>query len=680
MKTNLTNNNFISGVLSNSLNGRYNLPLYQNGLAYSTNFNLGYEGGLQRREGFRYEETTQEAVYMEFRFNEIPSYLIEFAKDGKIYFLTYDKNQSLGYILDSENKRYSIASPYTFEQAQTICRNKHYAQKDDYIYITHIDVKPKVLKRLTSSTFSITDVTFSGTNPFNETNGYPNCCCFYENRLFYAGLKNEATYLYGSDVGKYDTFTIVGGSDNDLDGFKFDLTEFNQRINNLFSAENSLLAISSEGIIPINTGSTEASLTKLNILAKKSIEDGGNGSKPIKVDNVCIYIDFTSRKTRVFSYDLMTEKFIAPNLNTACMDLTENGLKYTVSKKDDYNFFYILKNDGTLLIAEYIASENINGWSLIRLANDIKVNEVVSLPRGDGFEDLIVNVSHNGKYYICVLDDIIKFTDKENFFTGDKTNDELRYKRYQNEELTNCNYLDLSQKLYYLYDHTATYNKSTNKITSLDNVFEEDNIGNNIVFSSIDGSAYAVYKIVNYISEKEVEVELLTENSEETSNYWYITFNTIEGLDIYNNTVVSVVADGGYLGDFLVENNSLNLGKEVSVVTVGYKYTSIAKSLNLGFDFNGITTQITNKNIYEFTFRLNYSAGGKFGTDRYNLIPIHDFNASGNFNQPPLLINGDKKLKNLDGWNNEKNYYIVQDEPLPFNLSMITYGMISNND
>ena len=69
MRTKLSKNNFISGVLSNSLNGRYDLPIYNNGVAFSDNFQLSFEGGLQKRTGYKYIIDTEEAYYIKFVFN-----------------------------------------------------------------------------------------------------------------------------------------------------------------------------------------------------------------------------------------------------------------------------------------------------------------------------------------------------------------------------------------------------------------------------------------------------------------------------------------------------------------------------------------------------------------------------------------------------------------------------------
>ena len=92
----------------------------------------------------------------------------------------------------------------------------------------------------------------------------------------------------------------------------------------------------------------------------------------------------------------------------------------------------------------------------------------------------------------------------------------------------------------------------------------------------------------------------------------------------------------------------------------------------LGYDVEGNNTQITNKNISKVDIRFINSAGGKFGTDRYDLETIQEFDPNGHYDSIPLLMNGDIERHILDNWDKQKSYYIIQDQPLPLNVSMIT--------
>ena len=95
-------NNFTRGQLDHDLNGRFDLPLYQNGFEVSRNFISNYKGNIKYRTGWQYEgqaANSGECVLMEFRFNSDQSYLLEFTED-KLRFYTYDANGNFGIVVD----------------------------------------------------------------------------------------------------------------------------------------------------------------------------------------------------------------------------------------------------------------------------------------------------------------------------------------------------------------------------------------------------------------------------------------------------------------------------------------------------------------------------------------------------------------------------------------------------
>ncbi|MFW6311243.1 MAG: hypothetical protein ACOC1K_03300, partial [Nanoarchaeota archaeon] len=358
MRTKISYNNFVQGVISESLNGRYNLPLYRNGLSICNNFNLNYSGGLKYRTGLEYINTTEDSYYIPFIFNKEQSYLIQFTATS-IFFLTYIGGK-LDYVED-EGSVVELTNPYSLAESKEI----RYAQNGDVMYIVHPDYVPQKLTRTSATTFTMEDVVYSPSSPFTVDTGYPASVSFYEKRLYYGGVKNKPTFLYGSDAGDYDTFTF-SGTEDDLDGFKFDIAEISQAINWIKAGENSLILGTTEGIVSVNGGAQNESITKTNIFARKVIDEGAKESLPIKVDNSILFIDFTNRRTRYINYDIISESFKSPDLNLANLDLTIGGLKKLMNKKDTNNLFYVVKDNGEMLVASFIANENSNGWSRLK--------------------------------------------------------------------------------------------------------------------------------------------------------------------------------------------------------------------------------------------------------------------------------------------------------------------------
>ena len=149
---------------------------------------------------------------------------------------------------------------------------------------------------------------------------------------------------------------------------------------------------------------------------------------------------------------------------------------------------------------------------------------------------------------------------------------------------------------------------------------------------------------------------------------WYLSFQNISGLDDFEGEFISVVADGGYIGQKLVQNGTIDLGRFASVVWIGYAYDCYAYTFNLGTDAQ---TQVANKNVCTFTMRFVDSAGGCIGTDKQDLHPIHDFKTTDLYDLPPALMNEDIRIVCLDKSSKTKRIYLEQPIPAPFCLTML---------
>lgn len=676
MKTSLSNNNFNVGVVNQAVNGRYDLNIYQNGLNICNNFIISYEGGLKNRTGLLKLLDTEESIIIPFVFNRSQSYIVQFTKLGKIKFLTYSTSGRFGYVYN-DGSLFELDSPYTWEQVQEI----KFAQKEDVMYIVQHDVAPQKLTRTSATTFTIAPEVFKPATTFTAPN-YPSSVAFYENRIFYGGIKNKPTYLYASDVGHYETFTFTGTED-DLDGFNFDLSNTSQNIDWIFPTINTLMCGCNDGIISCN-GSGSA-MTKKNFFSKKASDNGANKTTPIKINNYVIYIDETNNNTRSFTYDLVSENFTTPNLNLINNDFTQQGFKDIKTVKNKNNYTYLLLNDGNMMFLNYLPEESVNTWTSFSFADGVTVEGIQNIYRGyDSFEDLICLVKFDNKYYFCKLADEVQLKSRDMFYSDNQQEDEQIYQRYISEAAKQFNYLDLSKTFKNEYNSTITYNKDTNILTSTETDFTSADVNKNIIYKTIDGKDYGTFKILSFIDSQNVEVENIRYNGYSTNTYssWYKTFNKLTISDpMYYNKIVSVIGDGGYIGDYQVDSEgNIDLERQLTVAIIGFKYTSIAKSLNLGFSINGITTQITRKNIIKINLRCNNSAGGKFGTSMYELEPIQNFNPSGYYDNIPLLMNNDVEINVFDRWDKEKSWYIVQDEPLPLNITMLTITRDDNEN
>lgn len=668
-KTNLPFNDFSSGQLSKSINGKTNLSIYRNGLELMRNFYTNVMGNALYRQGFEYNSNTvnnEPVWFKEFKFNVEQSYLI-ILSDGVFRFLTYDVDGNLGYVLSAPSTPLEVSHPYSLDDLKNIKT----AQDGDVMYFVHPDYAPYKLTRTGAASFTF--ATFTRTNDPFVAGDYPRSVAFYESRLYYGGSTTKPTKLFGSKAGLPDDFTTTTDDDSSIE---FVIRELSDPIEWLFSGSNALIAGSKEGLVAISGGSTNTAITPSSIYAKKVIDEGCSKTIPLRKDGQIIYIQNNNRKVRSFSYDIIGESYESKDLNVINYDITQRDISELIYKKDRYDLIYTVRGDGFLVGFTYNIYEERNGWFEFKTNGDFI--SIGSLTNNEGNIELFAcikrNINGTDYYYIEQYTNYVDFSKFEDFYDENESEEDTKekYERVIFEEMKNYNFLDSSIKNIDLKTETITFD-TIDTITTINPTFSSGDVGKNIIYKSITGEEFGQFKIKSFVSTTEVEVEQLTETiSSNTNSNWYLTFDTISGLSHLEGEEVYVLADGGFLETQTVSSGEITISEQVSVAYVGLNYTGILKSFNLGFIADATNTQNTKKNIYKVNIRFNYSAGGKFGTSLYNLENIQDFNPLGKFDSPPVLMLGDKEIKYKDDYKKEKKYYVVQNEPLPLNITMIT--------
>lgn len=687
MKTSLPFNNFSSGQIDRELKGRVDIPLYQHGAEISENFCQTIKGDTFYRTGFKFISEIGDASLYEFKFNQEQSYLLVF-KIEYIEFWSYNLNGEFVQVLNDDGTPLKVTHPYGTE-VKNLCM----AQNCDVMYITHLygNYPEMQLKRKASNKFVLEETKFTNTGTASLSNnpstnhGCPCTCSFYENRLDRCSSSKYYTYLYGSKGADYNNIT-VGANTND--GFQFDLAESNSKALWLISGANSLLVGTAEGVLTINGGSTTAAITPTDITAKLSCRDGCGAVQPVRKDNYVFYVSANGRKLFMFEYDVLLEQFKSTNLSKANYEITKGGITKLVYKNDQYDFMYGVCN-GKLLQICFSNDESVNAWSVIKTKGEFK--DACSITRPDGNFDLFVKVKReiNGitRYYLEQLTDVVEFPRFEDFISEIPKNatdsdilnleneDKYAFHRVVAETLRACNYLDCSIEYSGLKKTKISYNNTENTITSSADDFSQQDIGRRIWIKSITGREYGIFDIVEFVSEKIVKVRTLQKPSITTSSEWYLSATKFSGLEHLEGETVAVVGNGGYIGDFIVQNgcvdiSSANVNKVGSAV-IGLKYKGILKSPNLGMALQTNQTYTTMKNIYSIILKLSFSAGGKVGDSLYSLEDVQDFNPDGLFDTPPLLIDTDKEILCNGKSEKEKHYFVVQNDPLPLNIAMV---------
>lgn len=686
MRTSIPKNNFSSGQIDRDIKGRFDLPLFQNGHEISRNFFHTIKGDCYYRTGFEFLDEIGHSALYEFKFNQTQSYLLVFRVEY-IEFWSYNENNELVRVLDDEGQELTLVHPFGTEVF-----NLNMTQNCDVLYITHNDGNyPEYqLKRTASNKFELNKTTYTNTgtaslsaNSASENHGYPCTCAFYENRLNRCSSTKYPTYLYGSKGGDYNNITT---GTNTNDGYQFDLAEANSKALWLVSGVNSLLVGTAEGILTVNGGSVNAAITPSDIAAKLSCRVPVANVKPIVVDGYTFFVSANKRQLHLFEYDVLLEQFKPTNLSKANYEITKGGIKKLAYKFDRFGLIFALCGTKLLSIC-FSNDEAVNSWSEFITKGEFI--DICSVTRPDGDYDLFANIKReiNGitRYYLERLTKTVEFSRMEDFvseFPDDvtakeileiKQNDEYCFYRKIAEELRDCNYLDCSIK--YSGLHTEKISLDENILTCEENVFSTSDVGRRIWYKTVSGCEYGSMDIVEYLAENKVRVNVLLQPTNNETSQWYLSATVFKGLEHLEGETVGVVGNGGYIGDFVVENGQIDITpanvNKVGTAIIGIKYKGILKSPNLGVQLQGTQTFSNMKNIYKIGLNLSFSAGGKVGDSLYYLEEIQDFNPEGLLDTPPLPIDDYKEINYEGDYSKEKHYFVVQDKPLPFHISAI---------
>lgn len=692
--------NFSRGIMDIDTNGRFDLPIYANGCKQCYNFYTNFKGNLIFRPGMKkIEKLTEQVTLKPFRFNQEQNYLMAFG-NNTLYMYTFDSNNDFVRVQLKDGADLPVDfydTPYSLEEA----RQTRHTQNFDLMYLAFNKYPPKELKRVAADKFEFIDHVITG-NPFDDpttgVTGYPSQAMFYSSRLWYAGTSIKPTNVWMSEFDIFSNFAIP---DPIIDNspFSFRLNDISNKIDWLYPAEGSLVAGAADGVSPINGGSYNIAITAGNVQGNRASVDGVNETFPITKDGSVFYISHNNRYVHAFNYDLLTEKFVAPDVNKTTYDITDSGIKKVVNKKDRNDLMYFLKNDGTLLTFNYNQAENITGWHLHETQGFISDIEVISDNFGKPVVFLVIE--RNGIQYLEKLTDLVQFCEKRSFQTDINpemsdsdiddiiSSDDDAYNRCIANNLRECNFLDNSSVFSDFYkDLQIDYDENLMTLTAASTLFTIDDVGKYIEIYSEDGRTKGRFEIVSFIDDVSVNVEILLDPDVTSFTSFFKSISKVNVGSDYDGQSLSVVNDGGYLNDFIVgtsvegqASGEIILGIQASVVVTGYPYTGIVETFPIGGQIeSGDNSQRNSNTIAGLDVRCVNTAGGFLGTSFYNVEPVQKMEQGSLNYLPAALINGTVSIGYTDEASVDKSVFVKQDLPLPMIVTCLFVSVINGSD
>lgn len=579
-----------------------------------------------------------------------------------------------------------VVTPYTTEQLFDL----KFAQNNLEIYIVHPSHNPKKLTYTSPTSWAIES--HSPTGLTLGANEYPSAVAFYEQRLVYGGSNSFPATLFFSISADSDNFSIGTAADS---GISYTVAGDGNTIKWL-RGTNGFLAVGTFGDVLQVTGGIDGVITPSSISIRPSNSYGVANINPIGRGNQIFYVQRNKLILRSFEFDFESDSYIPVDRNTIADHITKSGINQIAFQEGRPNIVWAAKENGELIGMTLEETEGVSGWH--RHSTDGEIVSIVSIPRSSAYNQLWLCVKRGSNYYIEYMTDAAELPKREDYIDGTRAEDDAVYSNLMSEAQKNYIHLDSSLSYYgTLAGESASATLSPAALTGTGvtftasaSVFAASDVGRELWRKSVTGAETGRAVITAYTSATVVTCEIIEDFDSVSaipSGEWYLTTDTVTGLDHLEGKTVSIASDGGQHAQQVVAGGSVSLDRQSGVIHVGLPYKGYLETNDLeGGGLDG-TAQTKKKSVVAVGIRFLDTLYAKFGTGYYNLNQIEMRTSAMKMDRPPLPYTGDVKEvyanESLDdrngGWQRSKRVIISQDQPFPCNVQLVIPYLSTSN-
>lgn len=235
---------------------------------------------------------------------------------------------------------------------------------------------------------------------WSDTTGYPNCACFFQDRLWFGGSASFPDLVVGSVVGRYEVM-----SPTESDGVVGDSNALAVRLNSRRLSRVKWMAGGKGGLL-LGTGSQEyvirpngsdKTITPLSIKADEESARGSSGTPPAIVDKQVLYCQRSGRTIREFAYNYEVDGYKSPSMSSLASHLGVSPFVKMAYAPEPYSIVWMLRANGTLVGLTYNRDENVVGWHRHKFPNntisDVEVDGVIEsiavIPASNQLQDIL---------------------------------------------------------------------------------------------------------------------------------------------------------------------------------------------------------------------------------------------------------------------------------------------------
>lgn len=271
--------------------------------------------------------------------------------------------------------------------------------------------------------------------PYN-TEGYPKCVAFYQNRLFFGGFTSHPTKVWGSAFGNYADFTLPG-TILPTSPIAATCVEIKSIIENLWGAPTALYALSADGVSMIDGGGIAVATDHVEFKLRN--HEPVDGMTPTVKNDMMVYLGRDKQKIFVTDYDLVVQRFRAINIAKKYSNHLKAKVKEMHIVPDRADLIYGVLENGQMFSILFDQEQQVNG--LFPIETNGFVNDIEPIKYQDNTK-LCMLVQRSGIWQLEFKEDK-PIQDVMDFMS------EPEKKLYTNKVFQDDNYLDCAVRRTY---------------------------------------------------------------------------------------------------------------------------------------------------------------------------------------------------------------------------------------
>jgi len=226
-----------------------------------------------------------------------------------------------------------------------------------------------IITARTNATVAVATITTAFTNDnaiaafnlgaFSDTTGHPSCVSFFEQRLVFAGTKDEPQTLYFSKSGDYENMTTGTNADDAMV-----YTIASNQVNKIryLKSVRTLLIGTTGGEFSVSADGTDAAVTPTNVTIKRQSSFGAANVDAQPAGNAVLFLQRAKRKIRELAYNYDSDGYVAPDLTILNETVTNSGIIEMAYQQAPDSILWCVRDDGVLAGLTYQRTDNVVAW------------------------------------------------------------------------------------------------------------------------------------------------------------------------------------------------------------------------------------------------------------------------------------------------------------------------------